>query len=279
MRTLFKDKKNLGLRISAFIFLSLLALFFVLPYFYMISNSLKPTREILMQPSNIFPKEPTLASYIKVLTESPFFLWFKNSVVITVTNTVIVLITSSLLGFVFSKYNFKFKGLLFGLILATMMIPAQATMIPGFLLITSLGLYNNILALIIPAFISAFGVFLCKQFIDEIPKELFESAMLDGASDFKIFIRIVLPAIRPALGSLTIFTFLGFWNDYLSPLIYLSSPEKQTLPLALSFFSSQHSTDVSAVMAASALIIIPVTIVFILFQKQFIKGITMTGMK
>lgn len=279
-----KQKKSqmtshLKIRIFAFVVLTLLAIFFILPYFWMISNSLKPTKEILLKPANLLPEQPSFASYIKVLTKSPFFTWFRNSAFITITNTLIVLVTSSILGFIFSKYEFKFKNALFSLLIATMMIPSQATMIPAFLLITKLGLYNNILALIIPAFVSAFGVFLCKQFIDEIPKELFESAMLDGASDFTIFRRIVLPAIRPALGSLTIFTFLAYWNDYINPLIYLSSKENQTLPLALSFFSQQHTTDVSAVMAAAALIIIPVTIVFMLFQKHFIKGITMTGMK
>ncbi len=278
MKKLYKSK-NFKLKVISFIFLSILALLFIIPYVWMIMNSLKPTKEILLKPYNLFPVEPTLSSYTKVLVKTPFFTWFKNSVIITVTNTVIVLITSSLLGFVFSKYSFRFREILFALLLATMMIPSQATMIPSFLLISKMGLYNNILALIIPSFISTFGVFLCKQFIDDIPKELFESAMLDGASDFMVFKRIVLPAIRPALGSLTIFTFLAYWNDYTSPLIYLSSTENQTLPLALSFFSSQHSTDVSAIMAASALIILPVTIVFVIFQKQFIKGITMTGMK
>ena len=165
------------------------------------------------------------------------------------------------------------------MILATMMVPSTALMIPNFLLISGLGWYDKIISLIVPTFINAFGIFLCKQYVDEIPKELFESARLDYASDFKIYYKIVLPTIRPALGSLTIFTFLGIWNDYLTPLIMLNSSKNMTLPLALSYFSSQHMSDLSATMAAASLIMIPASLVFVIFQKQFIKGIAMTGMK
>ena len=152
-------------------------------------------------------------------------------------------------------------------------------MIPNFLLISKLGWYDKIISLVVPTFVNAFGIFLCKQFIADMPKELFECAMLDNAGPFTIYRKIVLPGIRPALGSLTIFTFLGLWNDYQTPLIYLNSSENMTLPLAMSYFSTQHLSDLSATMAAASLIMIPASIVFIIFQKQFIKGITMTGMK
>lgn len=213
------------------------------------------------------------------MTQSPFFTWSKNSAFITITNTVVILFVSALVGYVFSKFEFRFKNVLFIIVLATMMVPAQTTMIPSFLLISKLGLYNTAGALILPSFVNAFGIYLCKQFCDEIPKEIIESAKLDGASDIKIFFKIVMPMIRPALGALAIFTFLTYWNDYLNPLIMLSEVKKMTLPLALSFFAQQHMVDLSAQMAASALIMVPVTIVFMAFQKQFIKGIAMTGMK
>ena len=160
-----------------------------------------------------------------------------------------------------------------------MMVPVTAVIIPNFMLISSLGWYDRIVSLIVPTFFNAFGIFLCKQYIDDIPKELFESAMLDGASDMKIYTQIVLPMIRPALGSLTIFTFLGIWNDYETPLIYLNTSKNMTLPLALSYFNNQHISDLSATMAAASLIMFPVTILFLIFQKEFIKGIAMTGMK
>lgn len=274
-----KITKDQTMRIILFAGLFLLAVIFVLPYVWMILNSFKSTRELLVSPKNFIPQEFTFAGYIKVLTQSPFFTWFKNSAFITITNTVVILFVSSIVGYVFSKYEFRFKKILFMIVLATMMVPAQTTMIPSFLLINKLGLYNTAGALIFPSFVSAFGIYLCKQFCDEIPQEILESAKLDGAGDITIFFKIIVPMIRPALGALAIFTFLTYWNDYLNPLIMLSEVKKMTLPLALSFFAQQHMADLSAQMAASALIMIPVTIVFLIFQKQFIKGISMTGMK
>lgn len=232
-----------------------------------------------MEPANMLPKQFTVSGYVKVLTKSPFFSWMRNSLVVTIVDTLVILFTSSIIGFVLSKYKFRLNKFIFTLILLTMMMPTAAMMIPNFLLISRLGWYDKIISLIFPTFINAFGIFLCKQFIDDLPKELFESAMLDNASDFKIYYRIVLPGIRPALGSLTIFTFLGIWNDYQTPLIYLNSAKNMTLPLAMSYFSTQHLSDLSATMAAASLIMIPASVVFIIFQKQFIKGISMTGMK
>lgn len=275
----FKMTKQKAIRYGVFIGLAIVAIFFVMPYFWMLSNSFKSTQEILVNPQHLLPLEATTRGYEKVLTESPFFTWFQNSAFITITNTVVILFTSALVGYVFSKFHFRFKNFLFMVLLGSMMVPAQTTMIPSFLLINFLGLYNTAGALIFPSFINAFGIFLCKQFCDEIPKELIESAKLDGAGEFTIFWKIILPQIRPALGALAIFTFLNYWNDYLNPLIMLNEVKKMTLPLALSFFASEHAADLSATMAASALIMIPVTVVFMIFQKHFIKGIAMTGMK
>jgi ABC-type glycerol-3-phosphate transport system permease component len=261
------------------ILLALASAIIIIPYVWMLSNSFKPTVEILTDPAHFLPQDPTIAGYERVLTETPFFRWLTNSLIVTCTNTVIVLFTSTLVGYVFSKFRFRSKQALFTLMLATMMIPVQTTIIPLFLIIDRIGLYNNLLALILPAFVNVFGIYLCKQFCDEIPRELMESARIDGAGDFKIYYSIVIPQIRPAIGALAIFTFLEYWNDYLTPLIFLGSTENMTLPLALSFFSTQHNRDIGAVMAVAALIMIPVTIVFLIFQKHFIKGISMTGMK
>ncbi len=268
--------------IYKFIMLTLLILacvIIVLPYVWMISNSFKSTKETLTDPNHLIPRNFTLKGYKDVLFDSPFLKWFLNSSFIALIVVTVVLFSSSLVGYIFSKYNFKLKGLLFMVLLATMMVPAQTTMVPSFLLISKLGLYDTLWAVIVPTCISAFGIYLCKQFCDEIPRELMESAKLDGAGDFTVFFRIALPQIRPAIGALAIFTFLECWNDYLHPLLYLSSTDQMTLPLALSYFSTAHSSNLSATMAASALIMIPSAIVFIIFQKQFIKGIAMTGMK
>jgi len=275
----FWKKDGFKARAIMFAVLVICSIIVVLPYIWMLANSFKSTKEILTASYELLPKKPTTAGYIKVLTKSPFLSWLKNSIIVTGANTIIVIFTSTLLGYIFAKFNFKGKDFLFNVLMYTMMVPAQVTMITSFLLIDSIGLYDNLLALIIPAMVSAFGVYLCKQHIEEIPKDLLESAKIDGANDFQIYWRIVIPQIRPCIAALAIFTFLQYWNDYLGPLLYLSSADKMTLPLALSYFSSAHTSDVSAIMAAAALIMIPSTIVFLIFQKQFIKGITTTGMK
>ena len=265
----------------ALIFAILLAasIVVVIPYIWMLSNSFKTTIETLTDPMHIIPQEFTLDGYIKVLTKSPFFHWLGNSVFITCFNTIVILFTSTLVGYLFARFRFRGRDFLFAMLMFTMMVPAQVTMITTFIIIDDIGLYDSVWALIIPSFVNVFGIYLCKQYCEEIPRELIESARIDGAGDFAIYWRIVIPQIRPAIGALAIFTFMEYWNDYLNPLIYLSSTEKMTLPLALSYFSTQHTTDLSATMAASALIMIPAAVVFIIFQKQFIKGLSMTGMK
>jgi len=279
MKKKFYQRDGFKTRAIIFIVLLVVSIIVLIPYVWMLANSFKSTKEAMMNAATLIPKNFTLQGYKKVLMDAPFFSWLKNSLIITCANTAIVLFTSSIMGYVFSRFEFKGKKLLFSILMFTMMVPAQVTMITSFLLIDNIGLNDNILALIIPAFVDAFGVYLCKQYCDEIPRDLIESAKIDGASNFTIYLRIMLPQIRPALGSLAIFTFLAHWNDFLNPLLYLSTTENMTLPIALSYFNTKHGTDLSAVMAASALIMIPSAIVFIIFQKQFIKGITMTGMK
>lgn len=266
-------------RAVMFAILMMVSVIIVIPYIWMLSNSFKTTQETLTDPMHIIPLKPTLDGYIKVLTKSPFFKWLWNSCFVTGINTLVILFTSSITGYVFARFKFKGRNFLFAMLMFTMMVPAQVTMITTFIIIDGIGLYNSVWALIIPSFVNVFGIYLCKQYCEEIPADLIESARIDGAGNFRIYKDIVLPQIRPALGALAIFTFMEYWNDYLHPLIYLSSTDNMTLPLALSYFSTQHSTDLSATMAASALIMIPAAIVFIIFQKQFIKGLSMTGMK
>jgi multiple sugar transport system permease protein len=259
--------------------LGLVSLFVVAPYLLMLLTSFRSTTEILRHPQEILPREWTLSGYVKVFTKAPFLRWFRNSVVITASVTLAILFTSTITGFVFAKFRFRLKNALFLFILATMMVPSQVTMIPSFLIVSWMGLYNTLLSLIVPTLVSAFGIFLCRQFAEDIPDSLFESAHMDGAGSFTSYLRIALPQMRPAIGALAIFTFLESWNNYLGPLIMLEKTECMTLPLALEFFRMQHLTDTSAVMAAAALLMLPVTLVFIALQKQFVKGVSMTGMK
>lgn len=221
-------------RLLIFCILLIVSIIIVLPYVWMLSNSFKTTMETLTDPMHIIPQEPTTAGYEKVLTKSPFFRWLWNSCFVTGINTIVILFTSSIVGYIFARFNFKGRNFLFAMLLFTMMVPAQVTMITTFIIIDGVGLYNSVWALIIPSFVNVFGIYLCKQYCEEIPKELIESAKIDGAGNFRIYWNIVIPQIRPALGALAIFTFLEYWNDYLNPLIYLSSTDNMTLPLALS---------------------------------------------
>lgn len=260
-------------------FLVLLSVIIVFPYVWMLLTSFKTNPDILKNPTSLWPNPWTVSGYVTAVTKAPFLRWLSNSLIVTCSNVVLVIFTSTIIGFVFAKYRFPKKELLFTIILATMMVPAQVTMIPSFLIINKLGLYNTLGALIVPGIVVSFGIFMCRQFIEDIPDSLCEAAKIDGASDLLIYGRIVVPNIKSAIGSLAIFMFLGVWNDYLTPLIMLNDTKRMTLPLALSFFTSQHLTDNSATMAVASLVMVPVLIVFIAFQKQFIKGVALSGIK
>ncbi|MDR0602070.1 MAG: carbohydrate ABC transporter permease [Treponema sp.] len=258
-----------------------IVLFIILmPYIWMLSLSFKRTPEIMRAPEKIFPVKWTYANYVTVFTRTPFFYWFRNSVVVTASLTFIVLFTSSITGFVFAKYKFPGRTVLFWIILGSMMVPFQTTMIPNFLIVNAVGLYNTLLALIVPMMMSGFGIFLCRQFCENIPDSLWEAALIDGASDLSIYLRIMVPLLRPCLAALGIFTFLASWNEFLQALIMLESVRNMTLPIALSYFTNgAHNVDIGACMAAAALIMTPVTIVFLAFQKHFIKGAAISGLK
>ena len=198
---------------------------------------------------------------------------------VTVCVTAAVILTSTLIGFVFAKYEFRGKKILFVLLLATMMVPPQVTMIPRYLMIQKMHLFNTRWALVVPGLVSAFSIYLARQFIADIPDSLCEAAKIDGAGPFRIYWNVILPNIRPAIGSIGIFTAMMHWNDYLNPLLMLNDMEKMTLPLGLVIFDNQRSMDLSATMAAATLIMLPMIVIFLIFQKQFIKGMTMSGIK
>jgi len=250
----------------------------LLPFLWMVLLSFKFQVEIA-RADTFLPEVWTIQNYIKVFTTVPMLHWFKNSVVVTVCATLAMLFTSTLVGFIFAKYKFKGKNIVFWFILGTMMVPPQTTMVPSFLLITRLGLYDKLPSLIFPVMVGGFGIFLCRQFIADVPDSLCEAALIDGASDFYIYTHVIIPLIRPAIGALAIFTFLLNWNEYMLPLIYINTPENMTMSLAIAFFSTQRTTDLGAIMAAATVVMLPVAVVFLALQKHFIKGIAITGMK
>ncbi|WP_405083023.1 carbohydrate ABC transporter permease [Paenibacillus chitinolyticus] len=251
----------------------------LLPYLWMVLSSLKSNMEIVSGSHTLFPQEASLEGYRTVLMDAPFVRWLLNSTVTSVVITAATLFTSALAGYIFAKHEFKGKKILFLLILATMMIPFQVVMIPTYLITAKLGLVNQLLAIILPSLVSSYGVFLAKQFIEDIPKDLLDAARIDGAGELRLMVRIITPLIFPMLSALGIFTFMNSWNNYLWPLIVLDDTRKMTVPLALVYFNGTHTVNYNVVMSAAVLITIPVIIVFLIFQKQFIKGLTMTGMK
>lgn len=267
------------LKILRTVFVSVGAFVVVFPFVWTLLLSFKDNSEIMQIPATFFPKQWVIAGYVTVLTESPFFLWFLNSIIVSVVVTLIVDFSSCLGGYIFAKFNFRGKNLLFLIILATMMVPFQVTMIPTYLICSNLGILNSLLALIIPAMVTGFGIFLCKQFIENVPDELIEAGRMEGAGEFRIFSGIVVPSVKPAIAALSIFTFMGKWNDYLWPLIAINDQEKMTVPLALNFFNSYRMLDYNATMSAGVLVMLPVIVIYLIFQRQFIEGLTLTGMK
>ena len=271
-----KGKINL-----AYLILVPVSLAALLPFFWMILGSFKTGAEIRQIPPTLFPKIFTLDNYKRVLTDPnlPLDTFYKNSAVIAIANVIQGLFTSSLFGYIFAKYDFKFKKHIYWFIMATMMIPSQMTMIPGYLILAKLGLLNNILGLIIPAAIDAFGIFLFRQSCMSIPNELIDAARVDGASEFKIYWRIVLPQLGPALATFGMLTFMFNWNAYLWPLIVLTEQSKRTLPIILTWYVYRMASKDNLSMAASVLVIIPVLLIFLLVQKWIVEGITFSGIK
>jgi multiple sugar transport system permease protein len=273
-----RQLRKIGIGILYALF-SLVALIFTLPFFLMLSNAFKTSAEIVRIPPTLFPRDPSFDSFRTVIEEAPYFRWFGNSLLVSITVTLLVLLTSSLAGYIFAKFSFPGRDVIFVVLLMTMMVPFPVLLIPSYLIVNELGLINSLWALIVPGIASAFGIFLMRQFIAGIPNDLIEAARIDGASEWAIYARIIVPLSRPPMAALGIFTFLAAWNDYLWPLIVINDQEKSTLPLALTFFNDQHSTRYDLVMAAAAMAVIPVIIVFVVFQRQIVNALVLAGLK
>lgn len=259
--------------------LALGAFLMAAPLLMMVLTSFKTSSEALRVPPTILPANPTLNSYHTVLTDAPFFTWFRNSVIVSVSVTALVLFTSSLAGYVFAKFSFPGRSILFMLLLMTLMVPFPVILVPIYLIVSKLHLLNSLLALIVPGMVSAFGIFLMRQFAAAIPDDLIDAARIDGASEFLIYWKLIRPQLGPAFATLGIFTFMASWNDYLWPLVAINDQDKMTLPLALAFFNTAHTTRYDLVMAASVLVILPIIVVFLFFQRQFINAMVLSGLK
>jgi multiple sugar transport system permease protein len=245
----------------------------------MVSASFMADGHASVYPPRFFPDLIIFEQYEKLFSRLNVGINFFNSFFLSVSITLISLFFNSMAGFAFAKYRFKGKKHLFNLLMSSMVIPAQVTMLPLFLMLKSMGLINTYFAIIIPGLANMFGIFLIRQYALSIPDSLIEAARIDGASDFQIYIRVMLPLAKPILVTLAIFTFMTIWNDFLWPLIVLTDSSMYTLPVALANLMGEHSRDPELMMAGSVLTIIPVLIVFLVLQKYYIKGIMMGSVK
>ena len=250
------------------------------PFVWMLLGSLKPERELLASPPTLLPSSPTTDNYSELLSRLDFARYFFNSALVAAIVTVANLLFCSMAGYALAKLRFAGRNQVFGLVLATLMVPGSVTLVPLFVLMSKLGLINSYAAVILPFAAGAFGVFLMRQFMFGIPGELLDAARIDGASEWRIFWSIVLPLSRPALAALGIFQFLASWNNFLWPLVALTDESKYTLPVALATFSiGQHKADYGLLMAGSVALAAPVILVFLLLQRHFTQSIAMTGLK
>lgn len=249
----------------------------IFPFVWMVVSSIKRAQDIYT--ISLIPPHPTLANYREVLQETSYIRWFANSLVVATITTASVAFFDSLTGYALAKFRFPGASLIFLLILSTLMVPTEMLVIPWYLMSIEFHWTDSYWGVMFPGVISAFGVFLMRQFFMGVPNDLLDAARIDGFGEFRIFWTIALPLVRPALAALCIFTFLGNWNAYIWPLIVIRSDEMRTLPVGIAFFSSEAGSAFHLIMAAASLATIPVLIVFLIFQKQIVKGIALTGLK
>lgn len=266
-------------RCLLYVVLIILTVVMLIPFAWMFSASLKLDKDVFIFPIQWIPKNPRWQNYLDIWTKIPLMTFVLNTVKITLIVTFLQLLTSSFAAYAFAKLKFKYSNLLFMAYIATIAVPWQVYMVPQFMMMRKFGLNDSHLAIIFLQAFSAFGVFMMRQFYQGIPDELCEAARIDGMSEYQIYGRIMLPLSKPALSTLTIFTFVSTWNDFLGPLIYLKTEAKKTLQLGLKMFISQYSSEYGLIMAASVLSLIPVLIVFLSLQKYFVEGIAATGVK
>ncbi|RSK54003.1 carbohydrate ABC transporter permease [Bacillus canaveralius] len=262
-----------------YIALTLVSLIMILPFVWMLSASLKAESEIFGFPIKWIPETFHWSNYKEVWTRVPFHIYYLNTLKISVITTFLLVINSSLAGYAFAKIKFPENNILFFIYIATMMIPYQVMMIPQFMLMSEIGLVNSHWALILLGSFNPFGVFLFRQFFLSIPDELLEAARIDGLSEFGIYRKIIMPLSKPVIATLVIFTFMHAWNDFLGPLIYLTSDHLYTLQLGIQHFVTQYNTEYSLLMAAAVSAIVPTILVYFLAQDHFIKGVANTGIK
>lgn len=273
------EKRNPAVRILMYAGLSIIVVVTLLPLIWMLSASLKTSNEVFTSPIKWLPDVFQWGNYIKIWKKIDFALFIFNSTKLTVIVTIIQLATCSFAAYGFTKCKFKGRDTLFLCYVATIAIPWQIFMLPQYVMLQKMGLVDTHLGYILLQSFAAFGVFLLKQFFQGIPDELLEAARIDGLSEYGTFGRIVVPLAKPAMATLTIFTFVTVWNDFMGPMIYFSSEENKTIPLGIRMFVGQYSTEYQLIMAASVVSLIPIVILYVFCQRYFVEGIATSGLK
>ena len=272
-----RDVRRTFARWFLYLILLLGGLGMIFPFVWMIASSLKRAADIYSL--SLIPPSPTLDNYREVIQRTEYVRWFLNSLIVATITTISVAFFDSLAGYTLAKFRFPGSTVIFILILSTLMVPTEMLVIPWYTMSIELGWTDSYWGVMFPGVISAFGVFLMRQFFTGVPNDLIDAARLDGFTEFQIFWKIALPLVKPAVAALCIFTFLGNWNAYIWPLIVTRSETMRTLPVGIAFFSSEAQSSFHLIMAAAALATVPVLVIFVIFQRQIIKGIVLTGLK
>jgi ABC-type glycerol-3-phosphate transport system permease component len=268
---------------KSFIYLLLIgfSVLFIFPFIWMVGTSLTSSGMVLDRARPIIPLHPVWHNYIEALTVLPFGIFLKNTLTISILSVIGQTLSASLVAFAFARLKFPGRDALFILVLSTMMLPPQVTMIPTFIMFTIPGWIDSLKPLIIPSFFGggAFFIFLLRQFFLTIPAELEDAARIDGCSSFGIYRHVIMPLSKPALTAVALFSFIGHWNDFLGPLIYTQSMDKKTLALGLNAFKGLHGTEYNLMMAASVAVLVPIIVIFFFSQKYFVEGVVTSGVK
>lgn len=256
------------------------SILFVLPFYWMVRTSLMSVENIFLYPPQLIPNPMVWGNYVEMWQTGPFLHWLKNSAIVTLTVMIGETLTSMLVAFGFARTRFPGRDKLFVFVLASLMIPFYVVLVPRYILFRDLGWINTLYPLIVPElFGSAFSIFVLRQFFLTLPLDLDEAATVDGASQWTILWRIIAPLSKPAIATVAVFSFIGHWNDFVQPLIYLQTPEALTLAVGIRWFSGRFATEFHLLMAVSVVALLPIILIFFFAQKQFIQGIALTGVK
>jgi alpha-1,4-digalacturonate transport system permease protein len=266
-------------KVTLYVSLIVLAVVWLFPVLWIVISSFKTNNDLYNFPPRFWPQPITFQHFADAFEKGNFGRYFLNSTIVTITSTILLLLINSMAGFALAKYRFKGDTVLLVGFISTLMIPLEVIMIPIFKVLSFLGMFNTLWALIIPPAATPTGVFMLRQYLLTVPNELLEAARMDGASEWRIYSRIILPICKPILAVLSIFSFMWRWDDFLWPLIGISDPSLYTVQLALSNFIGEYNVDWGSLLAMSVITMIPVLVVFLIFQRQFVSGMVTSGMK